>query len=286
MKPLNWNSETEFEIDGVKFDCTLGDYSRTTTPEKIVILKDRPSLEQYASVFGQELPKNVLEFGIFQGGSPTLFSLWFGTEKFVGIDICKPVHGFDEFCRVHPVGRRIRSYYEVSQSDEAKVQQIVHAEFGSTPLDAIIDDASHHYERSRRTFEIAFPLLRAGGTYVIEDWGWAHWPNFNDHSYAGKTPLSLLVMELVMACASRPDMISEVRIFPSFAFIRKAPNAPHVAGLSMDDLYIKHNLELVGAQHLNLKAVSRLVASRLVNRSRRGLERTREKLERALGGQK
>lgn len=286
MKSLNWNSETEFEIEGVNFQCALGNYSQKTTPGKIAILKDRPSLSQYASVFAEEVPKNILEFGIFQGGSPTLFSLWFGTEKFVGIDICQPVQGFEEFCQSHPVGRRIRSYYGVSQSDEPKVKEIVEAEFGATPIDAIIDDASHQYERSRRTFEITFPLLRPGGTYVIEDWGWAHWPDFKDQSYAEKTPLSMLVMELTMACASRGDLISEVRIFPSFAFIRKAAHAQPMSELSLDGLYFKRNLELVGAQHLNLKAVSHLVATRLVNRSRRGIERAGGKLSRALGVRK
>jgi SAM-dependent methyltransferase len=284
LKPLKWSSESEFKINGVNFLCALGDYSQKTNREKIVLLKDRPSVEKFVSEFSQEIPKNILEFGIFQGGSPVLFSLLFDVEKFVGIDVCQPVSGFDEFCQVHPIGHRIRSYYGVSQSDEQKVTQIIQSEFGSTQLDLIIDDASHHYEHSRRAFEIAFPLLRPGGTYVIEDWGWAHWPEFElGENYEERTPLSILVMELIMACASRNDLISEVRIFRSMAFIRKSPNAQLMQGLSLDDLYIKRNIELVGAQHLNLKAITRLIAIRITQRPRRVLARTKRKLLKALG---
>jgi hypothetical protein len=90
--------------------------------------------------------------------------------------LCTPVNAFDEFGRRHPVGQRIRSYYGVSQTDKAQIDRIARDEFGDTPLDVIIDDASHLYGNTRRTFEMAFPYLRPGGTYVIEDWGWAHWP--------------------------------------------------------------------------------------------------------------
>ena len=97
MKELHWRSEREFEIDGVNFYCAVGDYSERTSSERFVLLKDRGSLDQYALVFGGESPKSILEFGIFQGGSPVLFSLWFEMDKFVGIDIGEPVQAFDEF---------------------------------------------------------------------------------------------------------------------------------------------------------------------------------------------
>ena len=38
----------------------------------------------------------------------------------------------------------------------------------------MIDDASHLYEPSLASFETLFPLLRPGGTYIIEDWKWEH----------------------------------------------------------------------------------------------------------------
>ena len=45
-------------------------------------------------------------------------------------------------------------------------------------LDLVVDDASHTYEETKASFEFLFPLLRPGGIYVIEDWSWAHHPNY------------------------------------------------------------------------------------------------------------
>jgi hypothetical protein len=223
MNKLEWHGEKDFSVGGVTFLCESSDYSAKTNDERFILLKDRGTLQTYADAFSSTQPKNVLEFGIFQGGSPALFSLWWDVDKFVGVDLSPPVQAFDEFCRRHPVGQRIRSHYGVSQTDKARIDRIVRDEFGDTPLDVIIDDASHLYGNTRRTFEIAFPYLRPGGTYVIEDWGWAHWPG--RQSFVGETPMSALIMELIMSCASNSETIHEVRVFGAFAFIRKGPRA-------------------------------------------------------------
>jgi len=278
MKTIDWLNEREFTIDGVKFYCALDDYSQRTNAARVVILKDRGSLEAYASVFADAPPRTMLEFGIFQGGSPTLFSLWFELDKFVGVDLSMPALAFETFCRSHEVGRRIRSYYGTSQTDQERVEQIVRDEFGDTPLDVVIDDASHQYSLSRRTFEIAFPLLRPGGTYVIEDWGWAHWPNSD--VFVGETAMSMLVMEIMMLCASRSDLISELRVFPSFAFIRKSPDATGMSNFSLDRAYAKRGIELVGLNHTNLSGVARLLREHVGNRARQELQRVVQLLRR------
>ena len=90
--------------------------------------------------------------------------------------------------------------------------------------DLIIDDASHLYCESRQTFELSFPFLRPGGWYVVEDWGWPHWPG--KQYFVGHSALSVLIMELLMLCASTEDIISEVRVFPAFTFIQKSRRAP------------------------------------------------------------
>lgn len=278
MSEIHWLNEREFVIGDVKFYCSLDDYSLKTDAERFVILKNREVIGNYATVFADAAPKNILEFGIFQGGSPALFSLWFGVDKFVGVDLCAPVAAFDQFCSRHPVGKNIRSYYRVSQTDEQRVREIVRNEFGATPLDMVIDDASHQYGYTRRTFEIAFPLLRPGGMYVIEDWGWAHWPG--SQFYMGETPLSVLIMELLMLCASRSDLVSEVRVFPAFAFIRKSPDARPMQNFVLDSLYHKRGLELVGAKNANLGGVARLLADRVVGSARRRVQRVSRKLRR------
>jgi SAM-dependent methyltransferase len=280
MKALEWRSERELVIDGVHFDCAIDDFTRKTSPDRLVLLKTRGVLDLYAQVLADVRPRNMLEFGIFQGGSPALYSLWLDLDKFVGVDICPPVEPFEDFCRHHEAGRKIRTYYGVSQSDQDRIEEIVRNEFGAAPIDVIIDDASHQYQHTRRTFEIAFPLLRPGGWYIIEDWGWGHWPNWKqfEKTYGEQTSLSMLIMELLMLCASRSDLVSEVRVFPAFAFIRKSPEAKPLADFALSELYSKHGIELVGTQHLHLAGVVRLVAAR----ARRRLRRTGQKLIRAV----
>lgn len=276
MRELQWLSETEFRLAGVQFKCALGDYALEPTEDQLVILKNRGALDQYAAVVAGEPLKNMLEFGIFQGGSPVLFSLWFDLEKFVGVDICAAVDGFERFCRSHEVGKRIRSFYEVSQTNRGRIEAIIRTEFGATPIDAIIDDASHAYGATRRTFETAFPFLRPGGLYVIEDWGWAHWPNSRLHQ--GQTALSMLIMELLMVCASRSDVISEVRVFPAFAFVRKSPDAPALENFRLDDLYRKRGIELVGARNFNLAGVGRTWAEGVADSTKRALQRAKRRI--------
>jgi Methyltransferase domain len=276
MKQIEWLSDREFSVDGVRFLCALDDYSLKTNDDRLVILKDRESLESYAAVFSGTHPRTMLEFGIFQGGSPALFSLWFEIDKFVGIDLSAPVEEFDAFCNRHAVGRKIRTYYGISQTDKSRIDQIVHSEFGTTPLDVVIDDASHLYRSTRRAFEIAFPHLRSGGTYIIEDWGWAHWPG--SRFFMGETALSMLIMELVMLCASRSDIVSEVRIFHSFAFIRKAPHGPSIPDMVLDSLYSKRGIDIIGADRRSLGSIySNLLANRLFERANSKLQRLWER---------
>ena len=269
MKAIHWSSEREFSIEGVTFECTYDDYSRKSGNERLAILKGRGMLEQYAQVFAADPPKTVLEFGIFQGGSPALYALWLQPEKLVAVDICPPVAAFDEFCRTNEAGRRIRSYYEVSQTDGRRIEEIVRREFESTALDLIIDDASHLYKNTRITFETAFPLLRPGGLYVIEDWGWAHWPG--NKLYLGETPLSMFIMELAMLCASRSDIVSEVRLFPAFALIRKSPDARSLPNFSVSSSYHKRGIVLVGAKNADLGGIARLLGNRVLDSTRKKL---------------
>lgn len=278
MNEIEWKSGSEFSVGGVDFLCSIDDFSRKSTADRIVILKARSVIDEYATVLAGAAPKNALEFGIFEGGSPILFTLWFDLAKFVGLDICEPVAGLEEFRRRHPLGGRISAHYEIDQSDRPRVEKIIADEFGGAPLDLIIDDASHRYDSTRRSFEIAFPHLRPGGFYVVEDWGWAHWPG--QQLFMGQSALSILIMELIMLCASRSDLISEVRVFPAFAFIRKAPNAPALADFKLDSAYSKRGLEIVTADQPNLGGVAKLFRQRMQLRFQNKMRSLRKRTKR------
>jgi SAM-dependent methyltransferase len=242
MKRIEWTSPTEFNVDGIKFFCSLDDYTRKTDNNRIIILKDRGSLESYYEVLGNTRVRNVLEFGIFEGGSAVLFTLLMDLENFVGIDSKDSAKGIEPFLAQHEVGKRIKFHFGVSQSDEYRVQEIINSEFANDPIDLIIDDASHQYAYTKRTFEIAFPHLRPGGLYVIEDWGWPHWKGYNGH--IGEPAMSMFIFELVMLCATSQEVVSDVRIFPSFAFIRKSGGATNLADFSVEKFYQKRGLSL------------------------------------------
>jgi cephalosporin hydroxylase len=243
MKKVKWNSDTEFTFEGINFFCPKSDVLKYKTDSgRVVLIKDEETLENYREILDGIEINNALEFGIFQGGSPIFFSLLFDLKRFVGIDISAPVPGLAELLKSHPVGERIGLHYQISQADEAAINDIVKKEFGNQAIDLIIDDASHQYELTKRTFEIAFPLLKPGGVYVIEDWGWAHWPDYKQSLKMRMAPaMSNLILEIVMGCATSPQVIHKVIVYRAFAFIIKAKTCPVIEKLKLKDLYLTRN---------------------------------------------
>jgi predicted methyltransferase len=63
----------------------------------------------------------------------------------------------------------IKTYWGANQGNSTRLREIVHTEFQES-LDLVIDDASHMYALTKKSFETLFPLLRPGGLYIIEDW--------------------------------------------------------------------------------------------------------------------
>jgi cephalosporin hydroxylase len=245
MNVIDWKSETDFLLKGVKFKCVLSDFENyNTTADEIIIVKDRPAIEIYQAVFEKTPPQQVMEFGTYQGGSPALLTLLFNLQKYVGIDLGPQVPGFEDFLRKHPDGRKISIYNSTSQDDGEAIRSIVHKEFGDKPIDLIIDDASHQYDFSRRTFEIAFPLLRPGGTYILEDWGWAHWPGYL--GWQDAPALSNLVFQLTILNASHSEIIQEMRTFPVILIIKKSDSHGSNEELCLDNLVGERG------RHLNL----------------------------------
>ena len=89
-----------------------------------------------------------------------------------------------------------------------------------------MDDASHTYEETKTSFEFLFPLLHPGGIYVIEDWSWAHHPNYQspDARFSKRHALSNLLFEQIMLLGST-SVISEIRVWRFLYLICKAKGA-------------------------------------------------------------
>ena len=116
-------------------------------------------------------------------------------------------------------------HFSTSQSDREILEHIVRNELADE-LDLVVDDASHTYEQTRSSFEILFPLLRPGGIYSVEDWNWAHHPDFQapDAPWTKDHALSNLLFEQIMLMGSASS-ISEIRVWKFLYLIRKSETA-------------------------------------------------------------
>jgi hypothetical protein len=79
--------------------------------------------------------------------------------------------------------------------------------------------------------------LQPGGIYLIEDWSWAHSPNYQspDHPWFKRHALSNLLFEQIMLIGST-SLITEIRVWNFLYLIRKAKSAS--SGLKPEDTSI------------------------------------------------
>ncbi len=167
------------------------------------------------------------------GGTAFLSEL-FKPRRLVAVDLSPTrVPALDAFIDRNGLHERVRPYYDVDQSDRRCLEEIIEREFGSEPLDLVIDDASHLLRETTESFNILFPRLRPGGVFVIEDWSWRHhWESvvhaalstnegaraeLERRVLAGDTApskggplLSRLVLELVLTSAFAENVVAEV----------------------------------------------------------------------------
>lgn len=218
--PIDENGE--FEIDGIRFhiDLTPGNKRRPSDAHAFTLVKSRSFLDRYAAIAEDLRPGSLLELGIFQGGSYVLFDKMFRPDRMSAVDISpRPVQPLVEYVE-SLVHRHV--HFATPQDDEAALCQIVDQELAGS-VDMVVDDASHLYEQSKRSFEILFPRLSPGGLYIIEDWSWSH----NGRNQAPDAPLAnhaaltSLAFELVALLGSTHDVISEITICRPFVMIKK-----------------------------------------------------------------
>jgi SAM-dependent methyltransferase len=245
-KQVAWNAETSFVVDGLEFYGDLNSYTERTTPDRVVILKNSSLLRQYLDFLAPHPIENLLELGIWQGGSPLFYGLATDVKRVVALDIVSndpapdlsgqdPILAFayknpaiDEIIFAHNLAEKVKLHFGVSQADPAAVKAIMDSDFAGQKLDLVIDDASHHYDLSRKSFEIIFPRLREGGLYIIEDWQWAH---MNDARYQsgevfGSQPaLTNFIFELLVAYGSHPDLFWNIVVRDWFVAVQKGSKA-------------------------------------------------------------
>lgn len=111
-------------------------------------------------------PVNILELGVFQGGSLQVWRRYLGQKAILhGIDI-------DERCAL--IDDPDLKIHIGSQTDTDLLGRIAN-EMGA--IDVIIDDASHISEHQIASFEFLYPLLAPNGIYIVEDVHCSYWPD-------------------------------------------------------------------------------------------------------------
>ncbi len=225
MKRLVWHDKHHLSVGETNFllevDWETCDTTESTSEEFLLVKTKRLTEDTL-----EHLPTridNMIEFGIFKGGSIALYEALFSPKRLVGVDI-KPdrVEALDKFLAQRSATDRVELYYGVDQGDRQALDTIVRDNFAGELLDLVVDDGSHRYGPTKASLNRFLPLVREGGTYLIEDWGWAHRPRerpdadqYDDQQY----PLSKLIYEVVMFAASYPRVIRDVLIDPYRAFV-------------------------------------------------------------------
>jgi hypothetical protein len=114
-----------------------------------------------------DMDLKLLEIGVLKGSSLKMWQEYFSKAKIYGIDLLDT-----SFLNTN----RIKTFIG-NQTDSAFLRRINDTD---GPFDIIIDDGCHNSKAMRLSFEALFPMLKAGGYYVIEDLCCCYWPSHID----------------------------------------------------------------------------------------------------------
>jgi hypothetical protein len=222
-----WDGAT-LKLGGVEFETGIRDWSDWKLDHGHFLLLKPPSLlKAYAHFWSDRpMPRNVVELGVWEGGSAAFWFEVFAPEKHVAIDciIREDSEHFSSYVRSRGAADRLKTYWGVDQADRKALRKIVAREFDG-PIDLVIDDASHVYEATRASFETLFPELSRRGLYIIEDWQ-SSYHDESPPSPGNGEPVSRLVHEAVDAVARGGESVRSVTAHHYFAVIEKG-HAPH-----------------------------------------------------------
>jgi hypothetical protein len=225
---IPWVNDGLIDFGDVRVELCLPPalYERETADRHFIVGKNRAMVEDELSVLGDQPVERMVDVGVYKGGSVVLFHKLLAPKKLVAIELnTAPLQPLDDYVARH--AKEIVVARGVNQADFGMLSQIVAAEFGNEPLDLVVDDASHLYWETRQTFRALFPRLRAGALYVIEDWSWAHWrgdfwqAERGGSYFSNKEPLTNLLIELILLCATSPEIVARVDVAPGIVYIKR-----------------------------------------------------------------
>lgn len=109
----------------------------------------------------------LVEIGVFRGASLRMWRSYFKNAQIVGVDVIPDCKQYEEPRITIEIG---------SQDDPEFMDRVMHQHH---PL-IVIDDGSHDADHVVSTFERTFPILEAGGLYIVED-AYMHYGSDSKH---------------------------------------------------------------------------------------------------------
>ena len=115
----------------------------------------------------------ILEIGTQRGGNLIFLASQFPKGKIVGVDINPPLSALPEGI----------AFIE-GDSEKSEVSNEV-SKYG--PYDLIIEDASHHQKSVLKNLELYGPMLKIGGSFMVEDMQYTYIPGFGRGIFGRKS---------------------------------------------------------------------------------------------------
>jgi hypothetical protein len=181
--------------------------------------------EKFFSRFETFHPRNIVELGIFDGGSTAFWYELLHPEKLIAIDLLDREDNpyFQQFIEKRTLSEKIHTYWKTDQADKPRLWEIVQSEFDGQ-IDLVLDDCSHLVGPTLASFEALFPLLSPGGFYIVEDWAWGHWPQCWSGKWLKHEPLTSLILKFVEAIGTSNNLISSIAVYHGFTAIERSNN--------------------------------------------------------------
>ncbi|WP_245297315.1 class I SAM-dependent methyltransferase [Rhizobium oryziradicis] len=222
LRDIEWLDNATFEIGGHKITMNYeyGGSKRKSAPSDFTMMKSRSFLDQYLQHKGEDF-RRILEMGVYQGGSFVFLDQVFNPDRISAIELAvEPIPALDAYVEKHKA--RASLYYGTSQDDVPRLAQIIDQDFGGE-LDLVVDDASHFYDQTKAGFAYAFPRLRPGGLYIIEDWSWSFFEDYQreDHPWAAHHSLANLAVDLMEEMALG-GAIEDMIVSPHMIKVRRS----------------------------------------------------------------
>jgi Methyltransferase domain len=216
-----------------------------STDSFIYVHKEAAFVAAMDEALGRIRPKFMIEIGIHDGGSTIYWHHKYAPDRLAAFDIAPQAPFFTRYLERNGLTNTIRAHFGISQTDREQMRAAIAQDFGSEPVDAVIDDASHQYVETKTAFEVVFPYVRAGGAYIIEDWAWGHTQNWPPDAWVDQPLMSPLLSELMLVCGHASGVIDKIEINRRFAVIWRGPAALAKDRFRLADHYIARDFSIV-----------------------------------------